>query len=461
MAEGALDIYRRTLGDVERINRGYGAAMDEQRQGYDTSMEDLSGAYANRDRGAPLFALASGLLAPTKTGRFGESVGAGLSAYGQARDKESQRDIERATKIAALREARAKLSQQALDSQRQMLPTQTGIAGGIRGIEQDNLAERLRREEIQRGERLIESLTGGAPQQAPRPPAPSGGFEGDPTMQPGSFGQEGDEGQPAIAPPAPAPMRPPAPQQAAPQNRFGLTEAQILILKSDPKNAAANFAKFAGQRDDLYEQAQKRKQIAADLGLKPGSPEHTHFVGTGQMPQPKDATRAVSELKAIREADTEVGKYASAEKYLGEAMKLIPNAFSGFTAGARGSIGESLGMGNDEDSSVYATQRLKQILGEEAIKQMGDALTGASTDYEMRKFLELYADSSASPKRKTDALAAVIDKLTAQRRLAEARSKDMRTGEYYKPGYTVPTVDNNPPKKGDVFSAADAIIGRK
>lgn len=283
MAESALDIYRRTLGDVQRINSGYGAAMDEQRQAYDTSMSDLSGAYANQDKGAPLYALASGLLAPTRTGRFGESVGAGLTAYSAARDRESQRDIERASKIAALRDARAKLSQQALDSQRQMLPTQTGIASGIHGIEQHNLAEKLRQEQAARTRQLLESLgVGASATPAPAPaPAGNGGFEGDPSMMPGQFGQEGDEGQPAQAPPTPRPPalqpvpagspRPQPPVGNAPRPAIELTPAQkMLLAAADPKEVPTMLAGFLKQNDvDMSPEGKK----ARDLGFKPGTPE--------------------------------------------------------------------------------------------------------------------------------------------------------------------------------------------
>ncbi len=464
-AESPLAIYRDVLRRTREMPGQYRASAEEERGAYDTSMADIEQSYAKRDPGGPLYAMASGLLKPTRTGTFGESWGSGLSAYKAANDQDAEKEIERAQKIASLRMARAALSRRTLQDEAGLFGTQTGIAGNINTMNRQAIEDQRRAEEDAAWQRLFGG-GGGAPGAAPAvpgaAPAPSpapapggapqglGGGPGEDVLAGGDGGDiiSGSEGTPQMA-------------GGESGHPLGLTEQQLQVLRAAPREMRQGLlSKFMTEKDDLLKQAEKRKQLALQLGLKPGTHEYSQYVATGQMPQPKDATRAVSELKAIREADTDVGRYTAAEKQLTEALDLIPKAFSGFAAGARGSAGEMFGYGSDREGGVYATQRLKQILDEEAIKAMGDALTGASTDYEMRKFLELYSDSGASPQRKADALRAVIMKIRAQRRLAEARSKDMRTGEYYKPGYTVPTVENDP-NGTDVFGRADAIIRGK
>lgn len=472
--DSPLAIYKKLFGESEALKGRYSGAMDEQRQAASTSMTDLEDTYRRRPSSG-LLALAEGLSAPGPGG-FIQAYHSGLKSYRKSREDDSDKDIERAQKLAALRGARAKLTETGLDNERQILEGQRGIAGGLQTIKKDEIAETRARAEEQRGEMLLRALgiTGdGGSATPPPPPGPEGwdsGGEGEIVNESEddlSFGQTTpppSQRPPMPAPPAQAPGRPPMPA-------IQLTDTQkMLIAAEHPAKRAALLATMLANRSQTESQkVAEREKIAVErLQLQPGTPAYNQYIATGQMPQPRDATRAVSELRAIREADTNMGKYEDAERSLLEAYNLIPKAWNRMGGQTAATIGEFFGQGEDKNGAVYATKQLNTILSEEAIKAMGDALTGASTDYEMKKFLELYADGSASATRKQEALKRVIEKITRQKLLAQEQSKGLRSGEYYKPGYEPPKAPTgergepagakNAPGGSDPYSAADAIL---
>lgn len=480
--ESPLEIYRRILERSAAMPAEYQKAADEQRGGLDTSMADITGAYAKRDPGNSLYAMGAGMLKKTAPWSFGNAFGSGLEAYVAANGQDADKDVERASKIAALRQARNKLSTDVLDQERLGLGTQTSVAGGIQGINKDNIAEGRIRAQEQRDEMLLRLImgTGGATP----PPAPTTGGDGSSGVAGGADddilneSEGGDWGsqppyQVAQATPQPSPQPQPraAPQPAADGLASKLSQEQkLLIMATPPAQRAGMLANIlAGKSQTETQKVEERKKIAVEqLQLQPGTPAYNQYIATGQMPQPRDATRAVSELKAIREADKEKGMYEDAERSLLEAYNLIPKAWNRTGGQTAATIGEFFGQGDDKESAVYATKQIQNILSEEAIKAMGDALTGASTDFEMKKFLELYADGSASTTRKQEALKRVIEKITRQKMLAQEQSKGLRSGEYYKPGYEPPKSPTgergepagakNAPGGSDPFAAADAIL---
>jgi hypothetical protein len=78
---------------------------------------------------SPLLALGAGLLKPTRTGAFAESVGYGADNYTQALQQQRNDALDRAMKIQTLQSARAKLGLDAAQTQMQILQGQMGLPG--------------------------------------------------------------------------------------------------------------------------------------------------------------------------------------------------------------------------------------------------------------------------------------------------------------------------------------------
>lgn len=86
----------------------------------------------------PLLQFAASMFAPTKTGGFGESLSGGLSSYGTALSQQRADQLDRATKLAQLQMARAKLEQEGAMAQLGMVEkgmgfgqTATGAYGSL------------------------------------------------------------------------------------------------------------------------------------------------------------------------------------------------------------------------------------------------------------------------------------------------------------------------------------------
>lgn len=172
-------------------------------------------------------------------------------------------------------------------------------------------------------------------------------------------------------------------------------------------------------------------KAATAAGLKPGTPEFQRAVS------PRAETPiSPTDKKAIFEAEDEVPQIQGTIEALQRAKELNSKTFTGYTAGIRGAIGTKVpgaGAVIDRDAAL-ATEEWSKIMGPEALKTMAGTLKGATTDFELRKFIEMLADPSTEPRVRES----VIDRLNklAERKLQiqQARTKDLRSGTYFRPG---------------------------
>jgi hypothetical protein len=205
-------------------------------------------------------------------------------------------------------------------------------------------------------------------------------------------------------------------------------------------SALQNFA-LTGQmpvasQDNLDAQVAARKRVAEQNGLKPGDPRYEAYVLTGTMPRPNDQPLSVTDRKIIVDAEDSVINFDNTISILARAKELNPKAYSGFGAGLAGTIGTSGLPGANlafDPERAKASREFNQLMSGQAIEQMAQTLKGATTEFELKQFVEILGDPSTPP----DIRARTIDRMTTlaqrQRDLAISRAKDLRNRDYFKP----------------------------
>jgi hypothetical protein len=173
-----------------------------------------------------------------------------------------------------------------------------------------------------------------------------------------------------------------------------------------------------------------------------------------------------TDRKAIHEAEDENVNLGSTIADLKRAKQLAPQAYSGYLARFRGSVGTNLPDWMVPDAvaapqSAQATTELNQLLSLESVKQMSATLKGATTDRELFEFQRILSDPNSPPELK----ARTIDRMMtlAERKAAtnQTRTDQMRGGTYYKPGGGTPAASQSPgaaPSPEKILTDAKAAI---
>jgi hypothetical protein len=186
-----------------------------------------------------------------------------------------------------------------------------------------------------------------------------------------------------------------------------------------------------------------REQAAAQYGLDPNSAAYQSFILTGKMPREDQAPLTATDKKAILEADDMVAANEAAVSSLGRAQELSPKANSGFLAGTRTWLGNTLPDAVVPDfiaspeSSLAAANLDNEVMGQ-ALASMKSIFGGNPTEGERQILLELQASSSMTKSQRAAVLKRARD--LAQRRLEfnRQRAAGLRGGEYYQPGGGAP-----------------------
>jgi len=206
------------------------------------------------------------------------------------------------------------------------------------------------------------------------------------------------------------------------------TQKFVLTGQID-KDSDSSAEKFEGLVKTRTEQAKA-------AGIDPRSSEGRQFILTGSLPKVDDKVPA-TDRKAVQDAEDDNAKLESTISGINRAKELNSQIFTGWTASARGNIGTSglpgAGFIFDKGASE-ATNEWDQIMSAEGIKAMSETLKGASTDYEMRKFLAIAADTSKTPKVREAAMNRLLEFAQRKQEINKTRMDQLRQGIYYKPG---------------------------
>lgn len=189
------------------------------------------------------------------------------------------------------------------------------------------------------------------------------------------------------------------------------------------------------QRLDLAREAAQRREIPPEVqkliaaGLDPTSPE-----GRKALFPRTDTPITAADKREIFKAEDELPALQGTIETLDLALELNPKTFSGAGASLRGKIGSQLPGGDYlvDEKRANATAEWEKLMGPEAIAAMSSSLKGATTDFELRKYIEMIAD----PATPTDIRGRVIKRLqTLARRKLETqtrRVKQLRGGDYFR-----------------------------
>lgn len=197
---------------------------------------------------------------------------------------------------------------------------------------------------------------------------------------------------------------------------------------------------YQGGMLDIARQNANRKDVHPDIvklqaaGIDPKSP-------TGQkalFPR-TDTPISATDKKAIMSAEDDVPRLNATIENVRRAMELNPQVYSGLGASARGWMGAKLPDGLVPDvianpKQGAATAEWDQVMGQEAIKMMSETLKGASTDFEMKKFLGIAADTAQPPPVRQKAMERFTSLANEELALRKRRASELRSGEYFKPG---------------------------
>jgi len=155
-----------------------------------------------------------------------------------------------------------------------------------------------------------------------------------------------------------------------------------------------------------------------------------------------------TDKKAIFEAEDALPPLDNTLSTLKRAKELNSQTFTGYGAGTMGSVGSRLpeGMAKTfglDPAKAKATEEWGKLMSAEAIGSMSQTLKGATTDFELRNFVERLADPTTPPEIR----ASIIDRMTTlterQKEVASERIKGLKAGTYYggtggRPGFQTP-----------------------
>lgn len=245
--------------------------------------------------------------------------------------------------------------------------------------------------------------------------------------------------------------------------------ARMIGVGAVPEaNAIANYGNQAATQNyqsgmlDVARQNANRQDVPPQLkvlqaaGISPSSPE-----GRKALFPRTDTPISATDKKAIFEAEDALPQLQGTKEALARAKAINDSTFTGYTAGIRGDIGTKLPGGSlfVDQKAALATSEWQKIMGPEALQAMASTLKGATTDFELRKFIEMLGDPSTDPKIRKSIIER-MERLTDRKiELQGSRVKDLRGGDYFKPGGGAAAPAAAKPSAGDdvLGQARDAI----
>jgi hypothetical protein len=243
-----------------------------------------------------------------------------------------------------------------------------------------------------------------------------------------------------------------------------------LIKAGDPRGASLAQLAEAASRDrrdyalkerefGLRQQQAQRREEPDDIrklhaaGIDPKSPE-----GRKALFPRTDTPISATDKKAIFEAEDEGPAVQGTIETLNEAMGLNDKAMSGWGAGLAAEIGTKMpgiGMviGSEGQQKAKDTLAWSKAMNPEAIKVMASTLKGATTDFELRKFVDLLSDTSTPPEIRKQVMQRMLTVAERKKQIVDRRVKELRSGDYFKPPGAAQTQSGALPR---VASPADA-----
>jgi hypothetical protein len=216
---------------------------------------------------------------------------------------------------------------------------------------------------------------------------------------------------------------------------------QLLAKINDPNVSAADKAVYRQrltklnyipaaervERDDGKPQSPAGK-VAADEGLRPGTPEYQKRVKalTGEG---KGMNLSAQEVKELFEAEDIVNASRGVLLSLAKAKELSPKAYSGFGAGARRTVARNIpGVGKSE--GVTATTELETLVMQNALEQLKAIFGGAPTEGERKILLDIQGSLSMGDKERQAVYTRAMQAASRRLRSNQEKMDRIRKGGY-------------------------------
>jgi hypothetical protein len=164
----------------------------------------------------------------------------------------------------------------------------------------------------------------------------------------------------------------------------------------------------------------------------------------------RDSSLTTVDKKAIFEAEDVLPAVDGTLSALSRAKELNDKTYTGMTAGVRGWAGANVpgaGMLLDEEKS-RATLEFNNLMTYESIKTMADTLKGATTDFELNKFVEILADPATPPDIRGRTIDRMMQLAQRKKQIAEDRVNKLRGGDYYDAPGAAPAAPGPAPAQG-------------
>jgi hypothetical protein len=146
----------------------------------------------------------------------------------------------------------------------------------------------------------------------------------------------------------------------------------------------------------------------------------------------------VIDKKEIFEAEDSNANLESTVTNLQSALAANNKAYTGVGAGARADAVAKTPLrylvGDETKDGANATLEFEKITSPEALQIMSSTLKGATTDFELKKYIDIFADVSAPPKTRQNAIERLIALAERKRELNASRINQIRAGTYYDEG---------------------------
>ena len=188
----------------------------------------------------------------------------------------------------------------------------------------------------------------------------------------------------------------------------GLTPSDDAALVADYNKNPNKYAGARGQSMVADAQSRLAKQGDRQWELqKMGAQGEIDIAKEQAKLKAKGNDLTNVDKKAYLEARDQNGAFISAKRVLERAKEIGPQTYSGVAPDARAWVNSNFGIGLNSTEDANAHIEYQKIMTGEAIKQMADTLKGASTDYEMNKYIDMIAD----PTLPWEAKAPAVDRI--------------------------------------------------
>lgn len=362
--------------------------------------------FLNSQRGtgpSPMLQLASGLLRPTRTGSFAESLGTGAESYAGALQQQRQSELDRAMRIQQLQQATANLNMQAtqqrmaLTGQALQFPTQLSAAQGaladydlLQGGQGQSGVPQTRTQLAVPG-----AAQGPMPSASPVGPQPQTTATPLPPVAQASETPAADAAVAQLRGQAPGAAPPPAPMPAAPMPAAA-APAPAAAQSSDPlvagaqrllADAAANPSRYAGpQGRQLVDRARTILRESSEQQGEIAAARRQAEEDVDQRNAAQRADRRFSEESATQQARTfgELAAGGAEARQLMDRLQMFDQVSADLRSGIPGWFEQQaarVGFGPRATYIETANALLKQL-----IPAQRQGMPGAVSDFDARNF---------------------------------------------------------------------------